>query len=516
MFITRDARHIVLPFRGDVARLIPQAQKITYQGEDHLIIPNGHDEAKLCRNLGLSVPPPILTSYDWRGKKPWDIQKTTAALMSESPRAYILNSMGTGKTASTIWACDYLLRTSAAKRVLIAAPLSTLTPVWEKELFWLTPGERAVVLHGDRAKRLKLLDTDATWYIINHHGVGLLSEALIKRGFDIIVIDELAVFRNKSTGLWKAVNSLVSAPTTKFAWGLTGSPTPRAPTDAWAQVRLLTPSRVPRTMTFFRDQTMRQLSQFKWLDRPEAPAIVHRAMQPSVRFSRDDIEELPETSYVDRTVTLSNEAKAAYKMLMDKMRTMSASGSITAANEGVLQSKLLQVACGYVYTDAKGVYALPNSGRLTALEEVLNETDRQVLVFVPFVHALKGVADHLRKAGENIAMVYGETPRAQRDAIFTKFQAGTGARVIVAHPQTMAHGLTLTAANTIVWFSPINSLEYYEQANARITRPGQKYKTLIVHLTGTTVEKLTYARLKQRGRMQGLLLDLFAGQELVI
>jgi SNF2 family DNA or RNA helicase len=79
----------------------------------------------------------------------------------------------------------------------------------------------------------------------------------------------------------------------------------------------------------------------------------------------------------------------------------------------------------------------------------------------------------------------------------------------------MAHGLTLTSANTIVWWGPTQSLEIYEQANARITRPGQTSKTLIVHLSGTTVEKAVYRRLKDKGRMQGLLLDLFTQQELV-
>jgi hypothetical protein len=73
----------------------------------------------------------------------------------------------------------------------------------------------------------------------------------------------------------------------------------------------------------------------------------------------------------------------------------------------------------------------------------------------------------------------------------------------------MAHGLTLTSANTVVWYCPTNSLEIYEQANARIARPGQTSKTMIVHLAGTPVEKATYARLRERSKMQGMLLELF-------
>lgn len=515
MFVTPDTQHIALPWRADLQQLIPHARPFEYQGDKMLLIPNRHDEAKVCRNVGVPVPAPILTRYDWRGLTPWEIQKTTAALLTESPRAYVLNSMGTGKTRSAIWAADYLLRNAGVKNVLIVAPLSTLTPVWEQELFRVIPTAKVRVLHGPRSKRVSLLSDDADWFIINHHGLALIRDDLVKRGMGIVILDELAVFRNRSTGLWKSAATVVNAPSTQYAWGMTGSPTPAAPTDAWAQLRLLTPDRTTRTMIKFRDMTMRQISNFKWIARPEATDIVHKAMQPSVRYTLEDVQELPPTSYVNRAVKLDAEAAKAYKMLFDKMVTMTRSGeSITAVNEGILQNKLLQVACGYIYTDKHNVYQLPNANRLNALLEVVEETDRKVIVFVPYVHALQGITDFLRKQGETVELVYGGTSRSARDKIFRAFQEATEPRILVAHPQCMSHGLTLTSANTIVWYSAINSLETYEQANARIARPGQTSKTLIVHLMGTPVEKATYVRLKERARMQGMLLELFHSQEL--
>ena len=156
---------------------------------------------------------------------------------------------------------------------------------------------------------------------------------------------------------------------------------------------------------------------------------------------------------------------------------------------------------------------MPAQGRLDALAEVLDETDRKVLVLVPFLHALTGVASHLRSKGHDIAVVHGGTSRAIRDKVFTDFQMKPSPRIIVAHPQCLAHGLTLTEANVIVWYSPTVSLEVYEQANARINRPGQLHKTLIVHMIGTPVEQATYTRLRSRQRMQNCLLDLFHKQE---
>ena len=126
-----------------------------------------------------------------------------------------------------------------------------------------------------------------------------------------------------------------------------------------------------------------------------------------------------------------------------------------------------------------------------------------------FIYASKMVAEKLTTAGYNVAQVSGETPKGRRDQIFINFQNAAMPRVLVAHPKCMSHGLTLTAANTIVWYSPSNSLETYEQACARITRPGQLLKQLIVHLTGTAVESKLYRRLQQKASLQGALLEMF-------
>lgn len=516
IFVTSDTNHVVVPWQADLANLIPHAREFAYKGARQLLIPNSQIECKLARNVGVPVPAPILTRYSWNGTTPWEIQKTTAAMLTEHERCYVLSSMGVGKTRAVIYAFDYLHRVGQARKLLVAAPLSTLTPVWEAEVFKMMLGSRlrVVILHGSREKRLKLLAQDADIYVINHHGIALLQNQLIAKGFDTVVIDELAIFRNKSTQLWKAAKTIVDAPGVVRAWGLTGSPTPNAPTDAWAQVRLLTPARTVRTMSQFRDLTMRQVTPFRWVARPEANSIVYTALQPSVRFTREDIAELPPTSYVNRDVKLDPDALAAYNMIMAKMRILTNSGqNVTAVNEGVLQSKLLQIACGFLYTDTKGVYALPMTGRLKALEEVIAETDRKVIVFVPFIAALTNIAAHLRSKGHDVAVIYGGTARGTRDKIFRDFQAEISPRILVAHPGCMSHGLTLTAANTIVWFTSPYSNETYEQANARIVRPSQTSKTLIVHLSGTTVERITYARLKARGRMQGVLLDLFRDQD---
>ena len=86
-------------------------------------------------------------------------------------------------------------------------------------------------------------------------------------------------------------------------------------------------------------------------------------------------------------------------------------------------------------------------------------------------------------------------------------------RILIAHPGCLSHGLTLTAANTIVWWSPTTSYEQYLQANGRITRPGQTEKTLVVHLAGSAVERRMYAKLEKNEDVQNTLLEMFANAE---
>ena len=127
-------------------------------------------------------------------------------------------------------------------------------------------------------------------------------------------------------------------------------------------------------------------------------------------------------------------------------------------------------------------------------------------MFVPYVSSVKMVADELRK-DFTVETIYGRVKKSERDRIFGEFQRGKRLRVIVAQPGAMSHGLTLTAASTIIWYSCVTSNEIFEQANGRINRPGQKMNNFVIMLEGTKVEKRIYSRLKNKQKMQGALLD---------
>lgn len=497
-----------IPFRADLANLFPDAKQVTLAGNQHIVLPHGLEETRVLRNFGYDVPAPILTQYGWTGGKPFDVQRKTCAMITTHPRAYVLNGMGTGKTKCALWSFDYLREVGLAHRMLVVAPLSTLNFTWGREVFTTVPHLSCVVLHGNKAKRLEKLAEDHDIYIINHDGLKVIADELkARKDIDVMCLDELAVYRNGGSLRTKSTRDV--AKHMPWVWGMTGSPTPNEPTDAWAQCTIITPHTVPKYFARFREEVMSRVTQFKWVPKPDAIERAFAAMQPSVRYTLDDIVELPDL--IERTMDIelgTNQAKV-YKQMKLHAHAAILAKEITAVNAGAALSKLLQISTGWVYTREKEVVALDNEPRLQALVDTIEAAERKVIVFVPFVHALNGIKDRLKEEKIDCETVSGDTPRSERDRLFNLFQNTNRLRVLVAHPQCMAHGVTLTAADTIVWFAPTTSLEIFEQANARIRRVGQKHKQLVLMFQATDAERKMYARLRSKQKVQNSLLEMF-------
>lgn len=165
--------------------------------------------------------------------------------------------------------------------------------------------------------------------------------------------------------------------------------------------------------------------------------------------------------------------------------------------------------CGAVYADSGEVVAFDSSNRIEALKEVIEEASHKVLVFVPYRHAIELVTEALRKEGINTEIINGAVPVRKRTEIFESFQTTPDPKVLVIQPQAAAHGVTLTAANVVVWFSPITSVETYLQANARVHRAGQHNPCTVVHLQGSPVEKKMYKMLQSKVDIHVKMIDLY-------
>jgi len=501
---------VCVPSAAEVSNLFPSATPIDFNGGPHLLLPHGAVETFMLRRMGFDVPAPILTHYTWPGfLPPFDVQKKTCALLTLNERAYVLNDMGTGKTKSMLWAWDYLRSNNLCGKLIIFAPLSTLKFTWAQEVFATLPHRKCAVLHGDKKRRMaRLAETDVDIFIINHDGLKVMFEELMNRpDIDVLGIDELAVFRNGQSQRTKVMKKYAAG--MKWAWGMTGGPIPHLPTDAWAQASIITPKTVPKYFGRFRDELMLKVSQFKYVPKSDAAERAFAALQPAVRFTLDDVVELPELIERQVDVEMGPRQKKVYKALADHAYALMQSGEITAANAGAVMNKLLQVSVGWVYQKDRSVAPLDNDVRITAMIDAVNSTSRKVLVFVPFKHALAGISEALKAEGIEHACVSGDTSMTERSEIFNIFQNTSKYHVLAAHPQCLAHGITLTAADTIIWFGPVTSLEIFDQANRRIRRVGQKHKQQILCLQGSPVEKRVYGLLRQNKQVQDHLLDLF-------
>lgn len=511
MLVIPEKRKIVINSTENaaVAQYIPHAKVFEHGGESLVALPYGVDEAMVLRNLGFSVPAPILQYYNWPARfQPMDHQKETAAFLTTHKRALCLNAPGTGKSISSIWAADFLLDEGVAKKVLIIAPLSTLTVVWGRELKHHLPHRSFVICTGTKEKRERLLSQPGVQYvIINHDGFTNMQSQL--NDFDVVIYDEATALKSPSSQRYKIFAKWMQKHQ-PWLWLLTGTPISQTPADAWTLARLVDSSACPKSFTTFKDQVMQKVSTFRWVPRADALETCKKVLQPSIRFSLDECKDLPDTNFVGRKTELTKQQEKAFGEMKNKAVTVFAAGEVTAPNAAVVLSKLLQISCGVVYGEP-GAIAIDASERYNTLTELLNEIGDKVIVFVP----LRGVQDWLRDKltadGFDVASVHGDVSKTERNEIFNNFQHTDSIRVLLAHPKVAAHGLTLTRAKDIIWFAPIYSLEQYEQANARIRRLTTTGKTTVWHIWATGFEAELYRRLRAKKNTLAEFLDLVQG-----
>jgi len=489
-----------------VTTVIPKSKQL----EGNQVAVNwGLDEARVLNNLQIkNIPSPIMGHYTWPGlHKPFDHQKTTASFLTLNPRAFCLNEQGTGKTGSVIWAADYLMKIGRIKRVLVICPLSIMDSAWRADLFKFAMHRHVDIAYGSREKRVRIINSDAEFVIINYDGVEIVQEDIANGGFDLIVIDEANAYKNAQTTRWKTLNRILKPDT--WLWMLTGTPAAQSPVDAYGLAKLVSPKNVPKFYSAFKDMVMYKVSQFRWVNRPNAERIVHEALQPAIRFTKEECLDLPELTYVTREVELTPQQKKYYELLRKQLVVSTVGEQITAVNAAVGMSKLLQISCGAVYSDSGETLEFDIKNRYKVMREVLDETKQKALIFVPFKNTIEILSKKLQDDGFTTAIINGDVPAGKRAEIFKAFQETPNPRILIIQPQAAAHGVTLTAADTVIWWGPTPSLETYAQANARAHRAGQRHPVTVVRLQGSNAEKHLYKMLDNRIQDHVKLVELY-------
>jgi SNF2 family DNA or RNA helicase len=461
--------------------------------------------------MDLLVP---FDKYQWPMRnpehKPYKHQMETSVFLIMNKRAFVLNDLGTGKTLSALWACDFLMLNSKIKKVLISSPLSTIKSVWGNEIFFNFNNRKYALAHGRREDRDIAIRSKVDFVIINHDGLITMERELIREKFDVFIIDEMTAFKNHKTDRYKSAKAI--ADKCKAVWGMTAEPTPNSPVEAYGQAKIVNSANpfLPPLFTKYRDMVEEKITTHISMPKLGAEQMVHKILQPSIRFERNKCVDIPPCQYIDMEIQMTEAQVVAYNQMKKTLIIEYESGLITAANAAVKAMKLTQVAAGWVKDDEGKIHEIDSKSRLDELWEIYQNTHRgKLVVFAAFRAAVEGIAKFFKGKKVVVEFIYGSTPQNQRADFINRFQNGD-INVLIIQPQSSSHGITLTAADTIVWHSLVPSGEVYNQANGRITRIGQTRKQTIIHFLGCQAERRIRTILKNKDSMSKGTLLLFA------
>lgn len=455
---------------------------------------------------------PMQAFYDWPlidGKhKLFEHQLKTIQFFVDHKRCICLNEMGLGKTASALIAADYLMSIGLLKKCLILSPLSTLECVWANEIQSTIPWRSHAIIHGTAAKRKEKLALNTDFAILNHDGLQVVFDIVSRdKAFGLILVDESSVYRNGGSERYKKLKALIS-PHHRF-WAMSGSPTPNAPTDCHSIARIINPDGVTRYFGAFRKETMYPSGPFKWVARKGSEHIVKRALTPSIRFKKSECLDLPPQIFERREATLTAEQDRIFKAMRNKMEAEVDGEKLTAINAAAKFGVLRQIlgGCYKVAGEEVQYNEIDCQPRINALLEAIEESEAKCICFVPYTGMLHMVATAIAKH-HTVKIIEGATPSAERNEIIDDFQNKESPKVIVASDKCISHGVTLTEADTVIWYCPTTSSDSFAQSNARVDRPGQKRTTTVVLIGAHKFEWAMYDALKDKLDMQQVVLDL--------
>ena len=500
------------PTPASVLYSVAGSKIVRYKDRDWVACPHDLDSVDALRQLGYDVEANVnFGGYKYTGRyTPFAHQAQTVAFMATHRKAFNFSHPGTGKTSSALWAADYLIKQGKVKKVLVVAPLTTLRDVWERECFTTVTHLSTAVLSGTKAQRCIALAQDVDIYITNHDGVKTMYHEIQARAdIDLVIVDESTAYKTPTADRTKAMMRIGLTHNRRF-WAMTGTPMANMPTDVWTMARVICPELVPKSFNMFREQTCHKITNFKWAPRADAVQMVLDRLHPAICFRKKDCLDLPAVMTIQRHVEPSPNQMNFIKTIKSEFVAEIGGKEITAANAAILIGKVLQVLEGVVIHDSstgEGIIIGAQS-RIDVLKELIESSNSKTIVFAPYTKALDYLQDELKEYG--IGRIDGSVSETKRAVILRKFEEDPSMRVLIAHPRTTSHGLTLTSASTIIFYGPIHSPEVYEQAINRIDRPGQKFSMTVAQISGHPIESRIYDTVAKKMRIQTQLLDMVA------
>lgn len=434
--------------------------------------------------------------------------------MSSRQRVLDASDPGTGKTRVQI---DLFAqrRVRGGKCALVIAPKSLLRSAWQDDFLKFAPNIKVSVCPAD--KREEGFAADADVYVTNTDATKWLAKqpASFFKRFDTLIIDELSSFKHHTSQRSKALNKIKKY--FPYRYGLTGTPNANTITDIWHQVFVLDDGQaLGKSFYQFRNsvcspkQVGPQPNMLQWEDKPGAElAVGHLLKHMVVRHKFEECLDIPENHEYSVPYHMSKKQSQIYQQMEQGALAQMKNGQIiSAVNAAGVMTKLLQIASGASYSeDLEGEYAEIDTGRYELVADLVQQRDNSV-VFFNWTHQRDELIKEFKARQITYVVIDGNTTDKQRKEAVDHFQSGFY-RVLLAHPASAAHGLTLTKGTATIWSSPTYNLEHYLQGNRRIYRAGQTQKTeSITVLAPGTVEEKVWQSLTDKNKRQVNMLEL--------
>ena len=309
----------------------------------------------------------------------------------------------------------------------------------------------------------------------------LFAAKFLRSHKSMLAIDESTTIKNPKAKRTKNILSLGDI--CKYRRIMTGSPVTRNPLDLYSQCEFLNPRLLQFTSYYaFRNR----YAEMKTIHvHGRSVNVVHKfqnlkelseTLKPfSYRVLKQDCLDLPEKVYIKREISLSLEQKKLYEQMKKQAIAVLNGKQVTSVTVLTQLMRLQQITCGHFTADDGSIQPVKNN-RLAELLDVLEEVEGKVIIWGHYQEDVKNIVNILtEKYGPgSVVSYYGLTPQEERQKNIKRFQANNGVRFLVGTPQTGGYGITLTEANTVIYYSNGYDLEKRMQSEDRAHRIGQK------------------------------------------
>jgi SNF2 family DNA or RNA helicase len=332
----------------------------------------------------------------------------------------------------------------------------------------------------------------------------------------IMAVDESTTIKTPSAKRTKAIVDLGTK--AHYRRILTGSPVTKSPLDLYTQCAFLHEDLLGFSSFYafrnryahmidrnFGGRRVQIVGSYQRLD--ELADILNKF---SYRVLKEDCLDLPEKIYIKREIELTDEQEKAYAT-MKSAALASIKGKLATAPHVLTQMmRLHQITCGHLKTDEGDITEL-KSNRLSELMDVLDEVEGKAIIWANYIYDIEHIVTELKKkyGDDSVVQYYGAVPSEQRQTNIEKFQdPKSNYRFFVGNPQTGGYGITLTCANTVIYYSNGYDLEKRLQSEDRAHRIGQEKSVTYVDLiTPKTVDEKIVKALRSKMNIANEIMD---------